>query len=90
MSDHGKRLAKLETIYQRSPEPGAVTPFDPSLLTDDETAEREDIFGAMRAVDVGLVPLDHRRDLRARLDALTDEHLDRLEALQRKGWGLPA
>ncbi len=89
MTNHGGRLNSLERIYQRPPAQ-AAPPFDPSRLTDDETAERADILGAMRAVDVGPVPLDHRRDLRARLDALTDEHLDRLEALQRKGWGLPA
>ncbi len=87
--NHGKRLAALEIRYQRPPAQTAP-PFDPSRLTDDETAELADIFGVMRAVDVGPVPLGRRTETRARLDALTDEHLDRLEALQRTGWGLPA
>ncbi len=88
MSDYGKRLTRLEIVYRRPKDPGKVTPFDPSLLTDDETTELGEIYASMQAVDVGPVPLGRRADIRARLDTLTDEQLERLETLQRKGWGM--
>ncbi len=85
--NHEKRLRDLETIYQRPPARPAP-PFDPSLLTDDETTELGEIYVSMQAVDVGPVPLNRPADIRARLDTLTDEQLERLETLQRKGWGM--
>ncbi|MDP9473331.1 MAG: hypothetical protein M3Q71_22155 [Chloroflexota bacterium] len=88
MSNHGKRLAALAAIYQRPAEPADVTPFDPSLLTDEETTELGEIYADMQTFDVGSVRLDRRADIRARLDTLTDEQLERLETLQRKGWGM--
>ncbi|MDP9370772.1 MAG: hypothetical protein M3Q03_21305 [Chloroflexota bacterium] len=87
MSDHGKRLAKLESIYQR-PLARTAPPFDPSRLTVDELGELRSLGDVLRAVDVGPSPLDHRANTRARLDTLTDEQLNRLETLRRKGWGI--
>ncbi len=87
MSGHGKRLAKLEIRYQRPAEPDNVTPFDLSLLTDDERAELGGISVVMQAIDVGPGPRTKWDDVRARLDVLDDDRLHRLGRLLRKAAG---
>ncbi len=81
MSDHGKRLAKLEIRYQQPPESTARTfpPFGPSRLTADELTELEHLLGALDAsVAAG----------RYRLDDLTDDQLHRYQVLCYRGWGM--
>ena len=87
MSDHGRRLDRLEVIWGRPVEPTGP-PCDMSRLTPDELGELEELDAAMRAVDVP-PGLDRRSDVRVRLDALSDEELARLEWLQGKACSAP-
>lgn len=89
MSNIDRRLDKLETLYQRPAEPTGP-PCDPSRLTAGEQAELQYLTEVLAAVDVGPIPLDHRSDIRRRLDVLTDDQLATLERLQHTACGAPA
>ncbi len=86
MSDINRRLNELETIW---PQPAPRVPrepvrFDWDALTEQERHAYADIQAALTAVDLGPVRLDERAEIRARLDALTDDQLTTLERLQEK------
>lgn len=86
MTDHSKRLARLEAACQ-GPTGPTLPPFDPDRLTVEDRAELDDLRALLARVDVGPGPLDRRTDIRARLAALTDEELHRSGVLLRKGFG---
>jgi len=75
MSDHTRRLARLETVWSRPAPAGPGAEFDASRLTAGELAE--------------LVPLSHkvgrRPDGTWDFSRATDAELDRLDALVAKG-----
>ena len=84
--NHERRLQNLETIWP-PPAPRAhrePVRFDWNQLTEPERDDYADLRAALRAVDLGPVRLDERSEIRARLDALTDDQLTTLERLQAK------
>lgn len=90
MSDINRRLNGLEKLWPK-PAPRAhrePVRVDWDQLTEEERHAYADIRAAMTAVDLGPVRLDERAEIRARLDALTDDQLARLEALQEKVYRL--
>ncbi len=84
MSGYEKRLRGLEAIW---PLPAPPTQRDRARwdwLTEEELEAYAEIRAAMSAVDVAPARLDERTEIRMRLDGLTDDQLERLEALQAR------
>ncbi|MDP9355552.1 MAG: hypothetical protein M3R02_09785 [Chloroflexota bacterium] len=85
MSNYERRLSGLEKIWPTPALPATPAPTpDWSQLSEADRADWEEINAAWLAIDLGPVRLDERAEIRARLDGLSDDHVDRLAALAER------
>ncbi len=81
--NHEKRLRDLEKVWPKAELPATRPPIPWERLSDQDRADFADLNVVWRAVDVP-AGLDPRAEARARLDALTDDQVERLAQLAEK------